>query len=168
MCVFSTIIKVSLFHPHHSLSSNNIQTGTNRIRKKIYHTCIAKHSIIIRYAGITTAIVLILSTFAFASFSIPSNEQIQTAYALPESGCIAYDAATLTITVSCKSPVSLTDIYEQLGGAENKALYKDPDNNNGVWLLNANVTIQPGSTLNIDSLDSCRWQHSCIWHTCLW
>jgi hypothetical protein len=95
------IIKVSLFHPHHSLSSNNIQTRTNRIRKKIYHTCIAKHSIIIRYAGITTAIVLILSTFAFASFSIPSNEQIQTAYALPESGCIAYDAATLTITVSC-------------------------------------------------------------------
>jgi poly(beta-D-mannuronate) C5 epimerase len=57
--------------------------------------------------------------------------------------------------VSCKSPVSLTDIYEQLGGAENKALYKDPDNNNnGVWLLNANVTIQPGSTLNIDSKDA--------------
>ncbi len=119
-----------MFHPHHSLSSNNIQTGTNRIRKKIYYTYIAKHSIIVRYAGITTAIVLILSTFAFPSFSIPSNEQIQTAYGLPESGCIAYDAATLTITVSCKSPVSLTDIYEQLGGAENKALYKDPDNNN--------------------------------------
>ena len=101
---------------------------------------------------------MILSTFAFPSFSIPSNEQIQTAYALPESGCIAYDAATLTITVSCKSPVSLTDIYEQLGGAENKALYKDPDNNNndGVWLLNANVTIQPGSTLNIDSKDT-KW-----------
>src|SRR2546425_5901530 len=107
---------------------------SHRIRKKIYHICIGKYSTKVIYAGITTAIVLILSTFAFPSFSIPSNEQIQTAYALPESGCIAYDAATLTITVSCKSPVNLTDIYEQLG-AENKALYKDPGNN-GVWELN--------------------------------
>jgi mannuronan 5-epimerase len=107
--------------------------------------------------NITTAILLIVSTFTFPSLSIPSNEQqIRPAYALAESGCITYDATTLTITVSCKSPVSLTDIYEQLGGAENKALYKDPDNNDGVWLLNANVTIQSGSTLNIDSKDT-KW-----------
>src|SRR6187200_2695991 len=131
----------------------------NRITKKLCHTstarCLTK---LLLYASITTAIVLILSTFAFASLSIPSDEQqIRPAYALPESGCITYDATTLTITVSCSSPVSLTDIYEQLGGAENKALYKDPDpNNDGVWLLNANVTIQSGSTLNIDSKDT-KW-----------
>jgi parallel beta-helix repeat protein len=56
--------------------------------------------------------------------------------------------------LSCSSPVSLTDIYEQLG-AGNSALYKDP-NNDGVWLLNANVTILAGSTLNIDSKDT-KW-----------
>ena len=107
-----------------------------RIRKRIYHICIGKYSTTVRYAGITIAMILILSTFAFASLSISSVEQqIRPAYALPESGCITYDATTLTITVSCSSPVSLTDIYEQLGGAENKALYKDPDNNDGVWLL---------------------------------
>ena len=39
---------------------------------------------------------------------------------------------------------------------EISALYKDPNNNDGVWLLNANVTIQPGSTLNIDSKDT-KW-----------
>jgi len=131
----------------------------NRSTKKLCHTstarCLTK---LLLYASITTAIVLILSTFAFASLSIPSDEQqIRPVYALPESGCITYDPSALMITVSCSSPVSLTDIYEQLGGAENKALYKDPDNNNdGVWLLNANVTIQSGSTLNVDSKDT-RW-----------
>jgi poly(beta-D-mannuronate) C5 epimerase len=131
----------------------------NRSTKKLCHTstarCLTK---LLLYASITTAILLIFSTFAFASLSISSDEQqIRPAYALAESGCITYDPSALMITVSCASPVSLTDIYEQLGGAENKALYKDPDNNNnGVWLLNANVTIQSGSTLNVDSKDT-RW-----------
>jgi poly(beta-D-mannuronate) C5 epimerase len=137
-------------------SSIYILTGMDGIRKKIYHICIGKYSTTVRYAGITIAMILILSTFAFASFSIPVGEQrIQAAYAIAESGCITYDATTLTITVSCSSPVSLTDIYEQLGGAGNSALYKDPSND-GVWALNANVTILAGSTLNIDSKDT-KW-----------
>jgi mannuronan 5-epimerase len=137
-------------------SSIYILTGMNKIRKKIYHICIGKHSTTVRYAGITIAMILILSTFVFANFSIPVGEQrIQAAYAIAESGCITYDPTTLTITVSCASTVSLTDIYQQLGGAENNALYKDP-NNDGVWLLNANVTILAGSTLNIDSKDT-KW-----------
>jgi poly(beta-D-mannuronate) C5 epimerase len=146
-----------LFRLHYIHSVfNNVQPNTNRSRKKINHTRIAKRSTNVLYASVTTAILLIFSTFAFASLSIPSNEQqIRPAYALPESGCITHDPTTLTITVSCSAPVSLTDIYEQLGGAENKALYKDP-NNDGVWLLNANVTIQSGSIVNIDSRDT-KW-----------
>jgi poly(beta-D-mannuronate) C5 epimerase len=134
----------------------------NRSTKKLYHTCCTAKCLtkVLLHSSITTAILLVVSTLAFPSLSVPSNDQIRPAYALPESGCITYDPSTLTITVSCKSPVSLTDIYDQLGGAENKALYKDPDNNSnnndGVWLLNANVTIQPGSTLNIDSKDT-KW-----------
>jgi poly(beta-D-mannuronate) C5 epimerase len=148
-----------LFRLHHVLSVlNTVQLNTNRNRKKINNTRTAKRSTKLLYASVTTAILLIFSTFAFASLSISSDEQqIRPAYALPESGCITYDATTLTITVSCSSPVSLTDIYEQLGGAENKALYKDPDNNDGVWLLNANVTILAGSTLNIDSSKDTTW-----------
>jgi hypothetical protein len=65
-----------------------------------YYICIGKYSTIVRYVGIATAIVLILSTFAFPSLSIPSNDQIRPAYALPESACIVYDPTTLTITVS--------------------------------------------------------------------
>jgi poly(beta-D-mannuronate) C5 epimerase len=110
------------------------------------------------YSSIITAILLLVSTLASPSFSIPSNDQIHAVYALPESGCIAYDTATVTITVSCKSPVSLTDIYEQLGGDGNKALYKDRDNNNdGVWLLNAGITIDKGAVLDIDSKDDVKW-----------
>jgi poly(beta-D-mannuronate) C5 epimerase len=128
----------------------------NRIRKKITHTCIGKYLTTVRYAGVTIAIILILSTFAFGSFSIQvGQQQIKAAYAIAKSGCIVYDPTTLTITVSCAFPVRLSDIYQQLG-AENNALYKDPDNNDGVWLLNANVTIKAGSTLNIDSKDT-KW-----------
>ena len=61
--------------------------------------------------------------------------------------------------MSCKSPVSLTDIYEHSEELKIRLCTKNPDNNNnnnGVWLLNANVTIQPGSTLNIDSKDT-KW-----------
>jgi mannuronan 5-epimerase len=145
-----------LFRHNYFLSVfNTVHSITNRSRKKIHHSRIAKRSAKVLYAGIATAIVLIFSTFAFASLSIPSNDQIRPAYALPESGCITYDPSALTITVSCASPVSLTDIYEQLGGAGNSALNKDP-NNDGVWLLNANVTILAGSTLNIDSKDT-KW-----------
>src|SRR6188472_4195876 len=116
---------------------------------------IGKYLTTVRYAGITIAMILILSTFAFPSFSIPIGELQIAAYSSAESGCIVYNPTTLTITVSCSSPVSLTDIYEQLGRAGNNALYKDP-NNDGVWLLNANVTILAGSTLNIDSKDT-KW-----------
>jgi hypothetical protein len=123
----------------------------NRIRKK-FTIYIGKYLITVRYAGITIAMILILSTFAFPSFSIPVGELQIAAYAIAESDCIVYNPTTLTITVSCRSPVSLTDIYEQLGGAGNSALYKDP-NSDGVWALNANVTILAGSTLNIDSKD---------------
>jgi hypothetical protein len=86
----------------------------NRIRKK-FTIYIGKYLITVRYAGITIAMILILSTFAFPSFSIPVGELQIAAYAITESGCIVYNPTTLTITVSCSSPVSLTDIYEQLG-----------------------------------------------------
>lgn len=111
----------------------------------------------VRYVRITIAMILVLSTFTFPSFSIPVGglQILSAAYAKAESGCIVYNPTTLMITVSCSSPVSLTDIYEQLEGAGNSALYKDP-NNDGVWALNANVTILSGSTLNIDSKDT-KW-----------
>ncbi|MBV9667806.1 MAG: right-handed parallel beta-helix repeat-containing protein [Nitrososphaeraceae archaeon] len=66
------------------------------------------------------------------------------------TSCIKYNAAERLITVSCKS-ATLTDIYNQLKNPD--VLDKDPQQQ-GVWLLNANITIDKGSTLTIDPTDT--------------
>ncbi|MGN6709775.1 MAG: right-handed parallel beta-helix repeat-containing protein [Candidatus Nitrosocosmicus sp.] len=58
--------------------------------------------------------------------------------------CVRYDETKLMIVVSCKT-ATLTDIYNQLQNPN--VLNKQP---NGVFLLNANMTINPGATLNIE------------------
>ena len=62
--------------------------------------------------------------------------------------CIRYNAIQLNIIVTCKS-ATLTDIYNQLKNPV--VLTKQP---NGVWALNANITINPGATLTIDPKDT--------------
>src|ERR671926_623940 len=49
------------------------------------------------------------------------------------SGCIGYDSVKRMITVSCSS-ATLTDIYNQLNNPS--VLSKEPQERNGVWLLN--------------------------------
>jgi mannuronan 5-epimerase len=67
------------------------------------------------------------------------------------NGCISYDSVRRMITVSCKS-ATLTDIYNQLN--DPAVLSKEQHQRNGVWLLNANITINKGSTLTIDPTDT--------------
>jgi parallel beta-helix repeat protein len=66
----------------------------------------------------------------------------------PPGKCVRYDESKLMIVVSCKT-ATLTDLYNQLKNPN--ILNKQP---NGVWLLNANMTINPGATLNIDPTDT--------------
>ncbi|MGA7044562.1 MAG: hypothetical protein WBY71_12945, partial [Nitrososphaeraceae archaeon] len=67
------------------------------------------------------------------------------------NGCIKYDSVERLITVSCNS-ATLTDIYNQLN--DPSILNKEQQQRNGVWLLNANITINKGSTLTIDPTDT--------------
>ena len=67
------------------------------------------------------------------------------------SGCISYDSVKRMITISCSS-ATLTDIYNQLNNPS--VLSKEPQERNGVWLLNANITINKGATLTIDPTDT--------------
>src|SRR6476646_1637597 len=67
------------------------------------------------------------------------------------NGCISYDSVRRLITVSCKS-ATLTDIYNQLN--DPAVLNKEQQQRNGVWLLNANLTINKGATLTIDPTDT--------------
>src|ERR1043166_6346405 len=66
------------------------------------------------------------------------------------NGFISYDSVRRMITVSCKS-ATLTDIYNQLN---DPAVLSKEQQRNGVWLLNANITINKGSTLTIDHTDT--------------
>src|ERR1041385_7121844 len=66
------------------------------------------------------------------------------------NNCINYDSVRRLITVSCKS-ATLTDIYNQLN---DPAVLNKEQQRNGVWLLNANITINKGSTLTIDPTDT--------------
>ena len=67
------------------------------------------------------------------------------------NGCISYDSVERLITVSCKSS-TLTDIYNQLN--DPAVLNKEQQQRNGVWLLNANITINKGATLTIGPIDT--------------
>jgi len=64
--------------------------------------------------------------------------------------CVKYDNTKLMIIVSCKT-ATLTDLYNQLN---NRTILDKQQPNSGVWLLNANMTINPGATLNIDPKDT--------------
>jgi hypothetical protein len=68
------------------------------------------------------------------------------------NGCISYDSVRRMITVSCRS-ATLTDISNQLN--DPGLLSKEPQQN-GTWLLNANITINKGATLTIDPTDT-KW-----------
>jgi mannuronan 5-epimerase len=78
------------------------------------------------------------------------NAQTRVFSATKGNSCIKYNATQRLITVSCQS-ATLTDIYNQLNNP--KVLDKEP-HEHGVWLLNANLTIDKGATLTIDSTDT--------------
>jgi mannuronan 5-epimerase len=66
----------------------------------------------------------------------------------PHNSCIKYNSLQRLIIVSCKS-TTLTDISNQINNYG--ILDKQPE---GVWILNANLTINPGAKLTIDPTDT--------------
>ena len=64
------------------------------------------------------------------------------------SVCINYDITESLIKIRCKS-ARLTDIDSQLN---NQSLLDKQQG--GVWLLNANLVVEKGSSLTIDSKDT--------------
>ena len=64
------------------------------------------------------------------------------------NNCIKYNVIQRLIIISCKS-ATLTDVNNQINNPD--ILNKQPQ---GEWLLNANMTIQPGASLTIDPTDT--------------
>jgi len=84
--------------------------------------------------------------------TIPSSSSPPQSNAASPGGCITYNPSTRTITVSCSSSASLTDIDNKLH--DSSILAKQSPN--GEWFLNANLVIAKGATFHIDSTDT-KW-----------
>ncbi|MER5176246.1 MAG: right-handed parallel beta-helix repeat-containing protein [Candidatus Nitrosocosmicus sp.] len=81
-------------------------------------------------------------------FAQVKAQQQQPAIIKQINNCIRYNVLQRSIIISCKS-ATLTDVFNQLNNPS--ILNKQPQ---GVWLLNANMTIQPGASLTIDPKDT--------------
>jgi mannuronan 5-epimerase len=98
-------------------------------------------------------VLIFLSSLLVILGQIDSSKEVKAQQGAPTTNnisCISYDPVRRLITVSCQS-ATLTDIYNQLQNPD--ILNKDPQQQ-GVWLLNANITIDKGSTLTIDPTDT--------------
>ncbi|MGN6624175.1 MAG: right-handed parallel beta-helix repeat-containing protein [Candidatus Nitrosocosmicus sp.] len=89
-----------------------------------------------------------IDQFKFNQASAQLQKQQQLSNSNEQSKCTRYDPVKIMIIITCKS-ATLTDIYNQLKNPV--VLTKQP---NGVWALNANITINPGATLTIDPKDT--------------
>jgi mannuronan 5-epimerase len=86
---------------------------------------------------------------------VPPNNGNSVVSSIPNNaptGCINYNPATRTITVSCTTPARLTDVNNALH--DNSILAKQTSD--GVWFLNANLVISKGAVFHIDSTDT-KW-----------
>lgn len=82
------------------------------------------------------------------------QQQVIPPGASGKNPCIKFDSTKKQIFISCPSgeATSLTDIYNQLNNPN--ILNKQSSQQPGVWLLNANLVVDKGSTLTIDNKDT--------------
>jgi mannuronan 5-epimerase len=108
-------------------------------------------------------LLLLLSSFSLvllaqSDFSKVNAQQGTFSNTTTENNnnCISYNNVKRLIKLSCKF-ATLTDIYNQINNHE--VLDKQPQqqqqqSQQGIWLLNANLTIDKGSTLTINPKDT--------------
>jgi hypothetical protein len=120
---------------------------------------------------VLTLVLILVATSAFPTSFVYSKNKVKqqqhgsqsptsssssspSSYTISPSSCISYDSTARLITISCQS-AHFSDVYNQVNN--HNILEKQTQ---GVWILNANVTINKGSTLNIDPTDT-KWV--CVW-----
>jgi mannuronan 5-epimerase len=96
--------------------------------------------------SLSLSLLVLFGQFNFGKV-VEAQQQLST-FLPSNNNCIKYNNVKRLIVVSCKF-ATLTDVYNQV--TNRYILYKQPQ---GVWLLNANITIQKGSTLTIDPKDT--------------
>jgi mannuronan 5-epimerase len=91
-------------------------------------------------------VIPVLFLTSFLAFEVFAQQATQ-------NNCIIYDPAERLISVSCPSPIHLTDIF---GKIQNQDILKKEGGSGNIWILNAAIQVEKGSTLVIDSKDT-RW-----------
>ena len=114
-----------------------ITNGTNELTAKL--SCVSSPTNLTKWSSIDVI-----------AGGINENEQRGLFSTTTENECISYNDVKRLIKISCKF-AKLTDIYNQINNHE--VLAKEPQQK-GIWLLNANLTIDNGSTLTIDPKDT--------------
>jgi mannuronan 5-epimerase len=108
---------------------------------------------------VNTILLLIISspflTIQYKSYSYVEAPDISDSD--ETSRCVSYDVREKEIKLTCKL-AHLSDIYNQLTDRTifNKEGQLNDSNNNNIWLLNAGITVEKGSTLIIDPKDT-KW-----------
>ena len=117
-------------------------------------------ALLILLSLVSTLVLILVATSAFPTSLVDAKNKVKQPTTLSSSSssssytaspyCITYDPTARLITISCIS-AHLSDVYNQVNNHE--VLDRQPQ---GVWILNANLTIDKGSTLNIDPTDT-KW-----------
>jgi poly(beta-D-mannuronate) C5 epimerase len=110
--------------------------------------CLIMLAFTLSQPGITTAIAAVSETDANKNDNDKDDNNNRNNI---NQNCISYNGPARMITVGCRTTTHLTDIHNTI--PDRNILDKQPG---GVWLLNAGVEIDKGSTLNVDSKDT-KW-----------
>jgi mannuronan 5-epimerase len=93
------------------------------------------------------------------SLSSSSSSSIKSRSIPSPSSCIGYNNSEKVIEITCVS-ATLTDVYTQLNNVnilgKETSIVSNGNNSSKIWLLNAGLLIDKGSTLYINSTDT-KW-----------
>jgi poly(beta-D-mannuronate) C5 epimerase len=101
----------------------------------------------------SSSLLYLSGSWTYGTSSSSSSSSLQSTQFVPSTAsCITFDSEENVITISCRS-ANPTDIYNQL--KDLNVLYKDEGGNaDGIWLLDAGITVTENAILYINSSDT--------------
>ena len=112
--------------------------------------------LVILISAMSLTIIIVLSLLGLGLMNHESFAQ-QSAQSNSDS-CISYesdkDSGKNVITISCRHPVNLTDIYDSIQNED--ILKREGNSNNNTWTLDSTIVVEKGSTFIINSKDT-KW-----------
>ena len=106
-----------------------------------------------RYIALVETLFLPILLFSPGGFAGLSPNTVEGTLDSEQNQCIEYDSSQKLIQIKCDS-IHLTDIYNILSNPSVLSIEGDGENQAKVWILNADIVVDKGSSLIIDSSDT--------------